>query len=140
MIVLDTNVLISALLKDSLTRKTIISSGFAFCYPEISLEEIRKYESYIIKKGGYTQEEYRQILNTLLQYIRLVPLEVIQPYLTRAKEIMNSIDINDTVFVATAFALTASFIWSDDSDFDRQHAVKVLKTKDMIKLIEKSRL
>ena len=137
MIILDTNILISALIKDSETRKLIIESGFRFAYPEISLLEIKKYEQYILKKAGYTETTYKTILNKLLEYINLIPLGVIRPELKKAKEIMEKIDINDIIFIAAALALDNSIIWSNDADFDKQKAIRALKTKDLLEILEK---
>jgi len=44
-IVIDTNVIISALIRDSITRKIIISSEmFNFFYPEDGIEEIMEHD------------------------------------------------------------------------------------------------
>ena len=45
-IVLDTNILISALIKDSITRKIIFESNSEFYYPETSLHELRKHKNF----------------------------------------------------------------------------------------------
>lgn len=42
-IVVDVNVLLSALIKDSTTRELIIKSGQEFCFPEPALQKIRIY-------------------------------------------------------------------------------------------------
>lgn len=136
MIIIDTNIIISALIKDSITRKIIIESGLSFAYPEISIMEIRKYEEIILKKSGYSKEEFELILNKLLEYINLIPIGLINNKLNEAKEIMLNIDINDAIFIAAALSFKSQ-IWSDDSDFDKQNKIKIIKTKDMIKLFEK---
>ena len=140
MIVIDTNILISALIKDSITRKIIIESSLNFAYPEISLYEIIKHKDYILKKGNYNRSEFNTILNRLLEYINLIPLNVTKLKLDEAKEVMKDIDINDTAFLATALALDKSTIWSDDTDFEKQKIVKILKTKDMARIFEKWKL
>lgn len=137
MIVIDTNILISALIKDSITRKIIIESSFQFAYPEVSLNELLRYKEYILKKSGYNKEGFEIILNKLLSYINLIPLEVINTRINDAKKIMVLIDINDTIFLATALALDNAPIWSEDTDFDRQKKIKTIKTKDLIKIFEK---
>ena len=53
MIVIDVNVILSALIKDSTTRAILIKSGQEFCFPEISLQKIRKYQDLILKKSGW---------------------------------------------------------------------------------------
>ncbi len=46
--VIDTNILISALIRDSTTRKIIVKSGWEFYYPEISFHEVRKYKGLVL--------------------------------------------------------------------------------------------
>ena len=68
MIVIDTNIIISALIKDSATRKIIVESSLQFAYPEPSLQEIMKYKNYILEKSGYSKSTFDSILNKLLEY------------------------------------------------------------------------
>ena len=137
MIVLDTNILISAIIKDSITRKILVESGLDFAYPEISLFELLKHKKYILGKSGYSEKEFENIINKLLGYICLVSLKIIELKLWEAKEVMKEIDVNDTVFLAAALALNKAQIWSDDKDFDRQNKVRIIKTNEMIKIFEK---
>ena len=51
-----------------------------------------------------------------------------------AEKIMDHIDKDDTPFIAAALA-TNSIIWSDDKHFEKQNKIKILKTKDLIKMI-----
>ena len=132
-VVIDSNVLISALIKDSTTRKLIVESDLEFYYPEISLHEIRKHRNLVIEKSGIGEQEYAKMLNVLLSRITLVPEEHIQQKLEEAANILNKIDPDDVVFLATALSMPDSVIWSNDKDFERQDKVKVLKTKEMVK-------
>lgn len=136
-IVIDSNVLISALIRDSLTRRIIIGSGMNFVFPEISLNEIRKHEKLIREKSGLTENELDRLLVRILDYIVLVPIEVIKEHLSEAKSIMLDIDPKDVVFIAAALSFEDSIIWSDDKDFDEQDRIKVVKTKHFAKLFEK---
>ena len=135
-VVIDSNVLMSALIKDSSTGKILIESGLEFAFPEISMQEITKHKQLILQKGGYSEGELQKIMNKLLEYIKLIPTQIIQPKLAEATRIMGSIDVHDVVFIATALALNAK-IWSEDNDFERQNRVGVLKTKDLIDQFEK---
>lgn len=47
--VIDTNILLSALIRDSTTRKIIIKSGWSFYYPEMSFHEVRKYKGLVLE-------------------------------------------------------------------------------------------
>ncbi len=55
-IVIDTNKLMSALIKDSLTRTIITTSGWSFYYPNISFQEIEKYKNVILEKSEMSEE------------------------------------------------------------------------------------
>ncbi len=131
-IILDVNAILSALIRDSTTRKIILNSQFEFYFPEPSLEKIRKYKEYILEKSGLTEEEYDKIMATLFKYIKLVPTEEIEKNWDEAKKIMEHIDPEDVVFIATALSISDSVIWSDDGHFEKQDKVKTLKTKEMV--------
>jgi len=133
-VVVDVNPLISALIKDSSSRGIIASADVDFCFPEPTLQKIRKYKNYIIEKSGVSELEYLAILNTLLHFIRIIPVEEILHYWEDAKKIMEHIDPEDVAFIATALSLDNAVIWSDDVHFDEQNKVKVFKTKDIVKL------
>ena len=131
-VITDVNVILSALIRDSTTRKIILNSEFDFYFPEPSLHKIRKYKDYILEKSGLSEEEYNKIMTTLFKYIKLVPTEEIEKNWNEAKKIMEHIDPEDVVFIATALSISDSIIWSDDGHFEKQDKVKVFKTKDMI--------
>ena len=133
-IVVDVNPLISALIRDSSARSIIVSVNFDFCFPEPALQKIRKYKSYIIGKSGLSELEYLVILNTLLKFIRIIPVEEILHHWDNAKKIMEHIDPEDVTFIAAALSQEEAIIWSDDEHFKKQDKVKVIKTKDMTSL------
>jgi predicted nucleic acid-binding protein len=134
-IVVDVNVLLSALIRDSTTRKIIRKSELDFYFPEPSLHKIRKYKSYILEKSGLTEQEFTEILANLFKYIHLVPEEEIKRKWQEAKEIMEKIDSEDVIFVATALSLPELIIWSEDKDFDKQKRVKSIKTEEIIRFL-----
>lgn len=131
-IILDTNIIISALIKNSLTRKIIKTSNWNFYYPEEALKEIQKYENLIIEKADITKREYFNLIWRLLKNIKIVPNNQISHKFAIAEKIMNHIDPKDTIFVAVNLKIKNSVIWSDDKDFDKQNKVKVMKTKEIM--------
>lgn len=137
-VVVDVNPLISALIKDSFIRNIIVSTNFDFCFPEPALQKIRKYKNYIIDKSGLSELEYLVILYILLRFIRIIPVEEILQYWGDAKKIMEHIDPEDVAFIATALGQEEAIIWSDDAHFKKQDKVKILTTKDMVKLVNSS--
>lgn len=133
-IVADVNIILSALIRDSITRKIILELGLDIYFPEPALHKIRKYKNLILEKSRLEEESYSHILTNLFKYIKLVPAEEIEGNWNKAKEIIEHIDKEDVVFIATALGIETSVIWSDDKDFEKQDKIKVFKTKDMAKL------
>ena len=130
-IVVDTNILISALIKEGLTRDLIVNSQFNLLIPEFELIEIQNHKQEIIGKSGLSEEEFKGLLSYLLNYVKAIRTEEIINYRRRAKEIMEEIDPDDVQFIAAAIAYNAA-IWSDDTHFQKQNVVKVFTTEEMI--------
>tara|TARA_B100000315_G_C14440811_1_gene524593 strand:+ start:313 stop:738 length:426 start_codon:yes stop_codon:yes gene_type:complete len=132
--VIDTNILISALIRDSTTRKIIVELDWDFCYPEEAFHEVRKYQNLILEKSGIDEKEYTELLNYLLKHIILIPEEVIQQKHGEAYKLLGKIDPDDVIFLAAALSLENSKIWSDDGHFEKQDKVRVFKTKHIVGL------
>ena len=47
---------------------------------------------------------------------------------------MDHIDTEDTIFIATALAITDANIWSDDKHFKQQKSIPVFKTEELVEL------
>jgi predicted nucleic acid-binding protein len=131
-IVLDANVFISAILKDSETRKILVSSDNVFLFPGMILEEIGIHRSELLGKSGLTEKEFNGLIERLLKYVSVIPSEVLLPYREDAQMIMGHIDLKDVPYIAAALAFEGSVIWSNDKHFDMQSKIKVVQTRDMI--------
>ena len=135
-IVLDVNSFISALIKDSLSRKIIKNSGLNFYFPERAFKKIIKYKDYILEKSGLSEEEFVIVVSVLFNYLQIVSDEDLEKYMTKAKKVFEKIDEEDVLFVACALYLKGkdenAAIWSDDRHFDKQSIVPILKTKDLL--------
>ncbi len=136
-IILDVNIVLSALIRDAKTREIIVKSSNDFCFPEPSLQKIRKYKGLILEKSGLSEQEFLVIFNTLFHFIQIVPNEEILLYWEESKEIMEHIDPEDVTFIAAALSQGEdSVIWSDDKHFEQQDKIHTLKTKDLVALFE----
>lgn len=133
-IIVDVNIVLSALIRDSSTRKLILETRHELYFPEPSLHKLRKYQDYAIGKVGLNEKDYTRLLATLFKHIKVISTEEIKENWDKAKEIMGHIDQEDVVFVAAALSLDDSVIWSEDKDFERQTMMKVLKTRDIVNL------
>ena len=133
--VIDTNVLISALLKDSVTREMLLFPSLEFLLPEYALEEVDAHKGEISKRSGLSVEEIDIVLSVLLENISITPISKIKPYLTKADKLIGHIDPFDIPFVALALAVENNGIWSNDKHFENLKGIKVWKTADLINFI-----
>lgn len=130
-LVVDANVLFSAVIKDGLTRAILLFSGYEFYAPEFSVEEFRKHLPELRKKTGLPEAELVELFDRLLQTaeIKLVPFEDFKSKHVLAKQI--SPDEDDVAYLALALHLNCP-LWSNDSLLKEQGAVKVFTTKELL--------
>lgn len=131
-IVLDTNILIAALLRDSQVRKLISLKNHEFCTPSYVLQEIKEHEEELLTKAHLSKEEFKAILNSITQNISLVSDDQIAESFEKAKQIMDSIDKDDTPIIATALAIQAEGILSFDGHFKEQSTIKIFQIAELL--------
>lgn len=115
-IVIDTNMVIAALIKDSKAREIIMNNKFKFVSPDFVLEEINKYKEEICKKSGLSKEEFELLMMLIFERIDIIPTLDYEMYKKNAKEIMKD-DIKDVPYVACYLALKCDGIWTNDHDY-----------------------
>ncbi len=133
-LVVNTNRIIAALIKDGLSRKILTHGDADFLSIEFSAQELSKQKSMILHKAHITEEEFDRVLEKLKNSMVSVPDALIQLHMGKAKEIMDHIDPDDTPFIAAALATDAD-IWSDDRHFEQQSTVRVWKTLQLTHLV-----
>ena len=134
--IVDVNIILSALMKDSTSREIIIKSELDFCFPEVSLHKIEKYRGLILEKSGLTDEELNALLKMLFQCIRLIPAEGLMRYWDESMKIMEHIDTEDVPFIAAALSQQTS-IWSEDRHFEKQKRIRYFKTEEVLEWCKK---
>jgi predicted nucleic acid-binding protein len=132
-LVVDTNIIISALLKDGFIRKIIINRQFKLLTPAYSLSEISKYKNEIMDRSGFNDQDFLHFIKILFKYIKIINPIKYEKNINQAKSIMVNIDIKDVPFIATALTFNA-VIWSDDIHFKMQNKIKVYNTKEIFEL------
>ncbi|HNQ55678.1 MAG: putative nucleotide-binding protein, containing PIN domain [Euryarchaeota archaeon ADurb.Bin190] len=118
-LVVDTNILISALLKDdSITARLLRSNACSYYYPWDGLTEINYYRDYIIsKRNKHIQaSSFEHALQFVLGSISVVPSEMYSYRMKEAFSIIKDRDPKDTPFLALALQL-GSPLWSNDKHF-----------------------
>jgi len=76
-LVVDANVVISALASSGITRKVFLFNSlvkrFEFIVPELLMREVRKREESLIKEIGISKEEFDRVLVFLIMDIEFIP-------------------------------------------------------------------
>jgi len=135
-LVIDTNTIISALIKKGISRRIIASPLINYITPDYTLQEISKYEKLICKKAKLNHDEFKLLLNLIFENITIIPKEEYKDQFNRAKTLID--DIDDVPFIALCLASEADGIWSDDAHFKTQKEIIIFRTKDLA-LIFKSK-
>jgi predicted nucleic acid-binding protein len=129
-LVIDANVVISALIADSKTRELIVTLEPDLLTPAFVYDEIENYEELIVEKSGMEPDRVAQFIDLLFQYIEVVPADDFYPAIEKADEAIGDTDPDDVFYLACAIATDAA-IWSDDSDFEEQDLVDTYSTSDI---------
>ena len=133
--VINTNIVISALVKKSYTYKLITSGLLRLYAPKIMIDEILEHIDEISERSGLTKIEVLFFLNILLEYIIVVDESVYADRIEDAYKICKKFDEKDTPFVALAMKLKIP-IWSNDKGLkEKQDAVEVLTTLEISSLL-----
>jgi len=125
-LVIDANVVISALIADSKTRELIVTLEPDLLTPAFAYDEIENYEDLIVEKSGLEPNPVEQFIDLLFQYIEVVPADDFYLAIERADDAIGDTDPDDVLYLACAIARDAA-IWSDDADFDEQDLVEVYR-------------
>lgn len=130
-LVVDANVVISALIADSKTRELIVTLEPDLVTPEVVHDEIETYEDLIVEKSGLDINRVHQFIELLFRYIDTVPASTFYQHIEQADAAIGETDPDDVLYVACALGCDAG-IWSDDSDFQEQNLVPVFTTSEVV--------
>jgi len=133
-IVIDSNVLFSALIKDAITRDIILHYDGYFLFPSYIFEEMEKHKQELVKKSKMKPKDFNTLLSILLQKVIIIPTEILFPYKQKALEIVKNIDKDDAIFIACALRYQPCVLWTDDKKLKQQSNITIVNTTEMMKL------
>ncbi|MCL4517800.1 MAG: PIN domain-containing protein [Thaumarchaeota archaeon] len=131
-LVVDTNVLLSALMRNSVTRSILLNPNHKFYVPDFALASSKCFSASSIANSGIPTKDIKLLFNILLVNLEVVPQDEFLKCYSRAEKIMKSIDEKDVPFVALALCVDCEGIWSNDKDMKEQDAVKVWNTAELL--------
>lgn len=130
-LVVDSNIVFSAMISDSATREILLDSDHKFYSPDFIKSEITKHQDLITKKSGLTDQEFEVLLNLILDEIKVQAIEDYEEAFEEGKEILGDQDMKDVPFISVAISKDCK-IWSDDKDFQKQNKIEALSTEEII--------
>lgn len=132
-LIIDANILASALIKDGINRELIVSESFNLYSPDFIIEEIIEHLGEFEQKTKLNREKlifnFKELLR--LANIRLINKNLFADFINPAIKI--SPDICDVAYFALALKLNCP-IWSNDKLLKMQDKVKIYSTEEIFKL------
>lgn len=131
-LVVDTNVLISALIAKSRTYEAIVFGELELFAPEHALDEVEKHKEELMDRMDVEEEEFDAALHILLSHVNVIPREEYEKSEAEAKRL--SPDYEDFPFFALALAMKIPF-WTNETRLKKQDRVQVYNTKEILAII-----
>ncbi len=131
-LVADTNIIIAAILRSSTTQDIIFNSNVRIYAPEYLMDEIIEHKQELIEKMEVSDSVFESIYNIVLSKITIVPKSDYSSH--KEKAISSCPDPQDWPFFVLAFHLSIP-LWSNDLSLKRQKFIRVIDTKEIIKIL-----
>ncbi len=146
-VVVDTNKIIAALLREGRVRRVLLHPGLELLLPKYVLEEIKEHREEIVQK--VPEEALDLLLEKLSTKIRVVSVEeVSERTLQQALKIAGGFDPDDYPFIAVSLGFDAP-IWTNDKNLikhgleskeytaiDTWAVEKLLEGKNLVKILQ----
>jgi predicted nucleic acid-binding protein len=132
-LIVDANILISALLKNGVTRKLLLSDEFRLYTPKFILEEFFEHINELAIKSNISDKALNTLIKNMIveSKIKIISKDEVKSYIQMAEQI--STDPDDVQYFATALKLKCG-IWSNDKKMKNQSAVKIYTTSDLLEI------
>lgn len=114
-IVVDTNILFSALLREpSRFVELLFQSEFDFYICEYVIIELFKHKDRLVKQSKLSEDDVLRLLYRVLKRLHIYPERLIAPeFISEAERLCESVDANDSVHIALTLALGGE-LWTGD--------------------------
>ena len=132
-IVIDSNRIVAALLKDSTTRSILFNNKFDFIAPAFAKEEVEKHRNEFIKRVGMIPQDFKILVSLIFESVALIHKEDYDPVMMGLKSEIS--DPQDVPYLACCIATHAVGIWSHDPHLKEQARVRIFTNQDMLRLI-----
>jgi len=135
-IIVDTNIIFSALIKQGKTRTILTNPVIEFFIIEFAIKEIRKYKTLVTDKSGLTDEEFEIMLSLLMGNIKVIDKKQTKEKIAESKQLIEETDPKDVPILACALAIPNDGLWTEDKHLKKQDKAKIYNTQEMIELMK----
>ena len=135
-VVIDSNRVIAALIKDSTTRNILFDNNFEFIAPDTIAIEVNKYKTEIMGKANITEEDFDVLLSFIFQHIAIIPQNEYNELVPKFQDEIT--DLKDVPYIAVCIISKAEGIWTHDPHFKEQKKVKIFTNIDLLELSKKN--
>ncbi|MEW5759576.1 MAG: PIN domain-containing protein [Candidatus Thermoplasmatota archaeon] len=132
LLVIDTTILFAGVLRDSTTRKILLTTPIEFIVPDYVFQELDEHIEDICMRNKLSKEANEEIISILRDHVVILRAEDCIKMLDEATELMRDIDPNDAPILATALSINCDGIWSEDPHLQKQTHIKTWRTKDLL--------
>jgi len=141
MLIVDSNVVISCLLRKGIPYKVFLLNflfeKFKLIAPEFLWVEVEKHKEELLKETKLPAEEFEEILEFLREEIDIIPAVQFLELLPKAKEILPT-HTKDALYLALALKFNSP-IFSGDKRLKKQSSVKILSPREILdRLLERT--
>lgn len=130
-IVVDANILFSALLREGTTRHLLLYGDLDLHTPEAIWDEFDRNRAYLLKKSRATDAAFDLLVDSLKDRIGAIPRILIRAHLEQALAQVGKADELDAPYVAAALALGAT-LWTHDKRLKERTTVPVVTTSELV--------
>lgn len=131
--VVDSNIFISALLKDGAVRRLLLFPGIGLIAPDFVRSEVLGHMEMLKTRSNLTIRGARETISLAFSNIRILPFEFYEGCLNEAYIIMKDIDEDDAAVLAAGLSLPNDGIWTNDAHLHRQKRAKTVTTPELIR-------
>lgn len=130
-LVVDANVLFSALLRDSTTRRLILDGGLDLYAPVWLWEEADARRDFLLRKSRLPPAVFDGVWAALRERIETIPVAAMVAHAGEARRRCRDAGAKDAPYVACALAVDGA-IWTHDGALRREAGVPVVTTAELL--------
>jgi len=134
LVVVDANVLCSALLAEGKTVDLLFSEQIEPIAPEMLFTELKRHEEELLEKTKLSEEAFNELLALFGKKIRVIPSNEFEDCLHEANDLLKP-HTKDTEYVALALKFNCP-LWSKEKLLKKLDRIKVLDADEVANLIK----